>query len=143
MDSQKSEKTDIQQTEQKKKPGIPGQMAHNYKPGMSGNPKGRPKGSRHKLGEKFLSALQDDFSKNGIEAIERVREKKPEHYLKIIASILPKDINVNVNESEEMSDDELIARIRELDSIVSPFLSSSRENGTDSGIETKTTSTKH
>ena len=33
-----------------------------------------------------------DFEKNGIVAIEEVRETKPDQYLKVIASILPKEI---------------------------------------------------
>jgi hypothetical protein len=39
-----------------KQRGIP------FKPGQSGNPDGRPRGSRNKLGEAFVQALADDFS---------------------------------------------------------------------------------
>jgi uncharacterized protein DUF5681 len=31
------------------------------KPGQSGNPKGRPKGARNRLGTPFLEALEADF----------------------------------------------------------------------------------
>src|SRR5258706_14779714 len=34
---------------------------HKWQPGVSANPKGRPKGSRNKLGEAFLSDLQADW----------------------------------------------------------------------------------
>ena len=36
-----------------------------FKPGQSGNPKGRPKGARNRLGTQFLEALEADFNKFG------------------------------------------------------------------------------
>lgn len=84
---------------------------------------GRPKGSRNKLGEAFLEALYSDFQEHGIEVIARVRRDKPDQYLKVIASILPKDINLNVNPMGDMTDDELIERIRKLDEEIAPMLS--------------------
>lgn len=83
---------------------------------------GRPKGARNKLGEAFIEALHDDFNEHGVAAIVQVRCEKPDQYLKVIASLLPKDINLNVNDAESMTDDELIARIRELDAAIHPFL---------------------
>jgi hypothetical protein len=62
------------------------------KPGEVRNPHGRPKGSRHKLGEDFLKKLQADFHTHGEEVIQQVREDKPADYLKVVASILPKEI---------------------------------------------------
>jgi len=89
-----------------------------FKPGQSGNPAGRPKGSRNKLGEDFLNALQADFSAHGVKAIETVREERPHEYLKVIAGILPKELNVKTSSVEELSDDELAAGIAALQSIL-------------------------
>jgi hypothetical protein len=63
-----------------------------FKPGQSGNPAGRKPGSRNKLGEAFIEALYDDFNAHGVEAIKTVRDQKPDQYLKVVASILPKEI---------------------------------------------------
>jgi Family of unknown function (DUF5681) len=69
-----------------------------WKPGQSGNPKGRPLGNRNKLNEKFILALHDDFVKHGPAAIMEVRENQPGTYLKVIASILPRELHFK-NES--------------------------------------------
>lgn len=65
--------------------------------GNSGNG-GRPKGARAKLGEAFLEALRKDFEANGAEAIEQCRVKKPDAYLKVVASILPDQIEITKTE---------------------------------------------
>ena len=64
------------------------------KPGEVRNPNGRPKGSRHKLGEDFLRKLQADFALHGEGVIQSVREGKPSDYLKVVASVLPKEIEL-------------------------------------------------
>lgn len=93
-----------------------------FKPGQSGNPAGRPKGARSKLGEAFLEDLYSSWEAQGKEVIERVIATKPEQYLKVIASILPKDLNVNINNMDDLTDEQLIQRIRSLDSAIRPFL---------------------
>jgi hypothetical protein len=84
-------------------------------PGQSGNPAGRPKGSRNKLSEAFLQALADDFEANGKEVVEKVRTERPHDYLKIIVAVLPKRMEIEDATPEkhpsEMTDDELEAII--------------------------------
>lgn len=105
------------------------QVGTPFSPGQSGNPKGRPLGSRSKLGEAFLEALNADFAEHGVQAIAKVRDEKPDQYLKVIASILPKDLNVNINQMDAYTDDELIERIRALDATIRPFLDAQGEDG--------------
>lgn len=109
-----------------------------FKPGQSGNPKGRPLGARNKLGEAFLEAMHADFAAHGVAAITKVRETKPDQYLKVIASILPQDLNVKISPMDELTDDQLIERIRALDAVVRPFLDAQGEDGADSGAGAQT-----
>ncbi len=75
---------------------------------LSGNSGGgRPKGSRNKLGEEFLSALAQDFAEHGHEAIVACREAKPNEYVKIIAGLLPKELLVRKDPMDELSDEEI------------------------------------
>jgi len=71
-----------------------------WKKGDVPNPAGRPKGSRHKLSEKFIRALHDDFERHGDGVIEAVRSEAPAEYLRIIAGIVPKQFGIEEGTSQ-------------------------------------------
>ena len=95
------DKTDPTGEEQKRR-------AHLFKPGQSGNPLGRPKGSRNKLGEALVQALCEDFEKEGVAAIIRCRTEDPTNYLKILVQIMPKELVIREAGMEDLTDDQLI-----------------------------------
>ena len=72
------------------------------------NPAGRPKGSRNRLGEAFVADMCLAWEKNGIEAIERVVAERPADFLKLVAGILPKEIDNKDTTLDDMSHDEVI-----------------------------------
>ena len=78
-----------------------------WKPGQSGNPKGRAKGVRNKLSESVFADILKDWDAHGPEAIERVRQASPDVYLRVVASMLPKQMDVQVSQLEELTDEQL------------------------------------
>jgi hypothetical protein len=96
----------------------PAMEAQKWKPGVSPNPAGRPKCSRNKLGEEFVSALLADFNEHGPSVIETVRAEQPAQYLKVIAAVIPKEVNVSVGQLEELSDADLARGIAILESLI-------------------------
>lgn len=68
---------------------------------------GRPQGARAKLQATFVGALEKDFQEHGAGVINIVRMEKPTDYLKIVASILPKEFILSETEFDGMSDEDI------------------------------------
>jgi hypothetical protein len=76
---------------------------------------GRAKGAKNRLSHAFLTALAEDFEQHGIEALKIARIEKPVEYIRIVAGLMPKELEIVDNRLAELSDEELemfIARLR-------------------------------
>jgi len=65
-----------------------------WKPGQSGNPAGRKPGDRNKFGAHFISDFYADWVQHGAAAIEKLRLEGPKDYVKVAASLLPRELHV-------------------------------------------------
>lgn len=85
-------------------------------------PSGRPKRAKKTLGDDFLVAVRADFRAHGAGVIAKVRTEKPDQYLKIALSVLPKGSDIDTNSLDALSDDEIRQRIHGLEAVLRPFL---------------------
>jgi hypothetical protein len=89
--------------------------ATQFKKGQAANPGGKPVGSRNRLQGDFLRDLAEDFAQHGKAAITKTRTQQPAQYLKIVASLMPKELEIK-RPLEDLSDDDLIAGVAALQS---------------------------
>jgi uncharacterized protein DUF5681 len=68
------------------------QASTRFRPGQSGNPRGRPKGSRNKLMEASIQALGEDFDVHGADAIRQFRMRDPGGYSKMVFNLHPRKV---------------------------------------------------
>lgn len=81
-----------------------------FQPGQVTNPGGKPVGSKNRISAKFLTDLAEDYEQHGAAVITRVREESPATYIKIIASLIPQQVEM-VRPFDDVSDDELVQSI--------------------------------
>lgn len=91
--------------------------AAKFKPGQSGNPSGNAGSLRQQLQADFTRALRDDFAKNGVKAIKDCREQKPDAYIRAIAGMMPKELEIK-RPLEDMNDEQLISAVAALQSFL-------------------------
>ncbi len=72
---------------------------------LSGNNGGgRKKGSRNRLTETFLAAIEGDFAEHGADVLEKLRTDDPAAYLRIIASLVPRGLLLKREQEPDYSE---------------------------------------
>jgi hypothetical protein len=64
-----------------------------FLPGNSGNG-GRPKGSRNRLTEQFISDLCHEWEKSGPAALEEIAKTSPVDYVRVVAALVPHKVDL-------------------------------------------------
>lgn len=100
-----------------------------FQPGQSGNPLGRPRGSRSKLAEAFWIDLHDAWVAQGKSAIDRMIEEKPGEFVKVVASQMPKEFSLMPGQMEELSDDDVMESLATIRAMMGARLKAKATNG--------------
>jgi hypothetical protein len=76
-----------------------------WKPGESGNPAGKPIGTRNAFSALFLSDLAASWSQCGAEVLAKVARADPARYLGVCSTLIPRDVAVSIETRQGALDD--------------------------------------
>jgi|SRR6516162_10374028 hypothetical protein len=101
-----------------------------------GRPKtgGRAKGVKNRLSYAFLEALEKDFAEGGADAIKIARIERPVEYAKMIAGLLPRELEITETTLMQIDD-------RDLDTYIELIRRTIAQRAL--GIGVRTTETEH
>ena len=83
-----------------------------FKQGVSGNPHGNRHRTRHLLNQEFMQALLLHFRQHGKKAIEKVARNQPAVYVKILALLVPREMQLEHSGGvKAMTEDQIVDAI--------------------------------
>lgn len=71
-----------------------------WKPGQSGNPKGRTKGARTKLAESFIADVFALWEEHGPAILMKAAADDPPAFVRMVASLVPRNVKVELGASD-------------------------------------------
>jgi hypothetical protein len=79
---------------------------------------GRPLGSHNKFGSAFIADLYADWNKHGTAVVAQVREEQPGLYLRVVASRMPKLLEIKDDPFDGLTDEQLAGIIAYVDNAI-------------------------
>jgi Family of unknown function (DUF5681) len=70
-----------------------------WPPGQSGNPAGKPPGTRTSFSQGFIRDFALVWAEEGLEAVRKVAKKSPEAFVAIAARICPNDVRLTLEQA--------------------------------------------
>ena len=90
-----------------------------FQQGVSGNPHGNRHRTRHLLNQEFMQALLLHFRSHGKKAIEKVARNQPAVYVKILALLVPREMQIeHTNRIKQMTDEEIEQAIEAIEEML-------------------------
>ncbi len=78
-----------------------------FRPGQSGNPKGRPRGSRNKINERTLKIIAEVQAEADTQlaraALERLRDDDPRAFWRLLSGLLPKQVGTDLRHGGDVT----------------------------------------
>ena len=70
-----------------------------WPPGQSGNPAGKPPGTRTAFSQGFIRDFARVWAEEGLDAVRKVAKKSPEAFVAIAARICPNDVRLTLEQA--------------------------------------------